>query len=84
MIGYGKDDKSFGIALMPERRKPCLCIQMGNVITKVASFNDYYSAKIFIDFMAELFGMEKVDWNSDDIPVGFRTDDWGICDENAT
>lgn len=61
---------------MPERRKPCLCIQMGNVITKVASFNDYNSAKVYMDFMAEMFNLTPIEWNSDDMPVGFRTDEW--------
>lgn len=42
MIGYSLGDTTIGVAYMPPRIKPCLVIQKGNVLTKVASFNDQY------------------------------------------
>lgn len=74
MIGYGKEDNAFGVSFIPPRKKPCLCIQKGNTLTKVASFNNAASAKRFLDFMSDLFNMEKIDWNGHDIP-------YALCDD---
>lgn len=78
MTGYTNKniDKSIGIGYMHQRLKPCLILREGNVETKLASFNNSESARLFIDSLAEIFNLEKTDWTSDDLPVGFRTDDW--------
>lgn len=74
MIGFSKEDGTvIGIEFMPTRIKPCLVIQKGNELTKVASFNDCYSATLFMDELTDMLGVPRVDWvNNEDIPVGFR------------
>ena len=48
------------ITYTPYRKKPCLCIEEGNTLTKVASFNNEESAKWFADKMEQFFdGMIK-------------------------
>lgn len=77
MTGYRQKfgSKSIGVEyITPLRKKPCLMIQDGCVSTKVASFNNEESARMFFDFMAELFQLQPIDWNSDDIPIGLRKD----------
>lgn len=73
MIGYGYDGKMYGIEYIPPRRKPCLVVQKKGVRMKIASFDNAAKARVFLDFMADLYGMQKVDWMGDDIPVGLMT-----------
>lgn len=37
------------ISYMPNRKKPCLCVEEGNTLTKVASFNNEEAAKWFAE-----------------------------------
>lgn len=76
MVGYRsiKEDIEFGVELMPYRKKPCLAIRRRNVVVKYASFNNEYAAREFIDFLAEFFNLEKIDWSDvDSIPVRLCT-----------
>lgn len=76
MIGYTNHEKdiAIGIGYMPQRRKPCLVVKQGNQEIKHASFNDGYSAVKFMDMLAEVFNLPKIDWLGDDIPWGLRPD----------
>ena len=73
MIGYSLGDTTIGVEYMPPRIKPCLAIQKGNVLTKVASFNDQYSATIFLYQLADFVHAQRIDWvNDESLPVGMR------------
>lgn len=60
MIGYSLGDTTIGVTYIPPRIKPCLAIQKGNVLTKVASFNDQYSATIFLDQLADFVHAKRI------------------------
>lgn len=62
MIVYSSKNskKEIVICSMPGRKKPCLGIQEGNVITKVASFNDEKGKNLFVDTLVEF--LEELVW----------------------
>ena len=74
MIGYGNRDKFYGVEYINNYKKPCLVIKNGNVYEEIASFNNAEAARKFLDFLAEIYGFEKVDWNGADIPIGLLKD----------
>ena len=81
MIGYSNSDKdiAIGVDYMPGRRKPCLVIKEGNTCTKVASFNNEVSARVFMDAFAKTINVEKIDWKADYVPLGLSTKtDWTV------
>ena len=47
------------ITHLPNRKKPCLAVQIDNCIYKVASFNDDVTADWFIEITEEMFGTPK-------------------------
>lgn len=48
---------SIGVVNMsPARKKPCLCVMKGNVITKYGTFTNEKAADEFIEALAELTG----------------------------
>lgn len=47
------------ITHMPNRKKPCLAVQIDNCIYKVASFDNETTADWFIEIMEEMFGEER-------------------------
>lgn len=54
MIGIKGKNLTIGIAKLPERKKPCLVVCEGNVMTKVASFNDEESVRWFASKLEQL------------------------------
>lgn len=48
----------FVVAYFPYRKKICLGIQEGNVLSKVATFNDEYSAALFLENMQRLMFLD--------------------------
>lgn len=51
------------ITHLPDRKKPCLAVQIDNCIYKVASFDSETTADWFIEIMEEMFvkGEKDVD-----------------------
>ena len=47
------------ITHMPNRKKPCLAVQIDNCLYKVASFNSEVEADWFIEIIEEMFGEER-------------------------
>ena len=47
---------------MPGRKKLCLVVEEGNVLTKYASFNNDEAAYMFMDIFADFIGAERIDW----------------------
>ena len=41
------------MSMKPLRKKPCLVVQIGNKVTKVASFNNYEAAVWFLEKFKE-------------------------------
>ena len=70
MLGYkkqiGNNEISIGIAHLPQRTKPCLVVQRGNVMTKYASFNNDYSAQEFMNIFAGFIGAERYEWGGEE------------------
>ena len=56
-----KGEKGFGVTGMPYRKKPCLAVREGSALIKVASFNNEESAEIFMDFVAEMFNVKRLE-----------------------
>ena len=56
MYSIGKADERILITHFPNRKKPCLAVQIGNCIYKVASFNSEETADWFIEIIEEMFG----------------------------
>lgn len=48
-----------GAYKIPERKKPCLCIEQGNVITVYGSFIDENSANEFMDKLGDFVNAER-------------------------
>ena len=42
-------DRKLAVWTLPERKKPCLMVLDGNRATKVASFNNEETAKLFVE-----------------------------------
>lgn len=47
------------VDMKPARKKPCLCVIKGNVITKYASFNNEQSSDEFMDVLAQFTGAKQ-------------------------
>ena len=66
LTGYAKrtgDKKiTIGVSAMPGRKKLCLVVEEGNVLTKYASFNNDEAAYMFMDIFADFIGAERIDW----------------------
>lgn len=45
---------TLGVAHLPGRKKPCLVLVEGNVMTKLASFNDDECANLFFNSLLKL------------------------------
>lgn len=58
MISYEKNGIKICITHLPNRKLPCLAVQIDNCIYKVASFNDETSADWFIEILEEMFCRE--------------------------
>lgn len=58
---FKSGDMKFGIMSMPYRKKPCLAIYDAdsNCYMKVASFNNIDSAAIFMQYVADMLGIER-------------------------
>lgn len=62
IVSIEKDGMKICILHMPERKKPCLAVQIDNCIYKVASFNSEETTDWFIEILEEMFGkIEKVE-----------------------
>ena len=55
-VGITRNGISIFVEHLPGRKKPCLTVQKGNCIHKVASFNSERNADWFLDWARELFG----------------------------
>lgn len=55
----GKADREIGISSVPHRKNPVLYIGIGNLSTVVASFKSEESAKVFDDFLRDMFSLQK-------------------------
>ena len=58
MIGIRKGQKIIQPMMFPDRKKPCLMIRRENGFAKVASFNSKESAELFMEYLAEMFGLD--------------------------
>lgn len=59
MIGIRKGQKIIQPMTFPDRKKPCLMIfKEPNQFIKVASFNSKESAELFMEYLAEMFGLD--------------------------
>lgn len=54
-------DVSIGVYDMPYRKKPCLAIREGNVLTKYASFNNDLAATEFMEKLRNFIGVEDME-----------------------
>ena len=54
-------DVSIGVYDMPYRKKPCLAIREGNVLTKYASFNNDLAATEFMEKLRNFIGIEDME-----------------------
>ena len=52
---------SIGVYNMPYRKKPCLAIREGNVLTKYASFNNNFAAAEFMKKLRNFIGVEDME-----------------------
>lgn len=60
MIELHKGDMKICAGYLPGRTKPCLCIYTTpNSIRKVASFNDWESAELFMDYLSKMIGAAR-------------------------
>ena len=50
-----KDGVKICVTHFPERKKPCLAVEIDNCLYKVASFNSEETADWFIDIVEEMF-----------------------------
>ena len=57
-VGVERNDIQVLVEHMPYRKKPCLSVQIGNCVYKVASFNSEETADWFLEIMEEFFGGE--------------------------
>lgn len=66
MVGISKrtgDRKlTIGVSDMPYRKKLCLVVEEGNMLTKYATFNNEEAAYQFMDLFADFMGVERIDW----------------------
>ena len=59
MIGIRKGKQVIQPMMFPDRKKPCLMIfEEPNRFIKVASFNSKESAELFMEYLAEMFGLD--------------------------
>ena len=56
-----KTGVSIGVYDMPYRKKPCLAIREGNVLTKYASFNNELAAVEFMEKLSDFIGVKRVE-----------------------
>ena len=61
MVTLEKKGIKIAITHLPSRKKPCLAVQIGNCITKVASFNSEETSDWFIEILEEMFGERRED-----------------------
>lgn len=60
MITLTDGDMKISAGYLPERTKPCLWIYTTPCsIRKVASFNDWESAELFMDYLSKMIGAIK-------------------------
>lgn len=55
IISIEKNGIKMCITHLPNRKKPCLAVQIDNCIYKVASFDNETTADWFIEIMEEMF-----------------------------
>ena len=48
-----------GAYKIPERKKPCLCIEQGNALTVYGTFIDNNAANEFMDKLGDFVGAER-------------------------
>lgn len=53
-VGITRNNISILVEHMPGRKKPCLTVQKGNCIYKVASFNSEETADWFLEIVDEM------------------------------
>ena len=58
MMSCEKNGIKICITHLPNRKKPCLAVQIDSCIYKVASFDDETSADWFIEILEEMFCRE--------------------------
>lgn len=62
MIGIRKGQKVIQPMMFPDKKKPCLMIlsEFGesNQFIKVATFNSKEAAELFMEYLAEMFGLD--------------------------
>ena len=61
MISCEKNGVEICITHLPNRKKPCLAVQIDSCFYKVASFDNETSADWFIDILEEMFSREGVE-----------------------
>lgn len=54
-----KTGVSIGVYYMPYRKKPCLAIREGSVLTKYASFNNDFAAFEFMQKLSDFVGVKN-------------------------
>lgn len=58
MVSCEKNGVKICITHLPDRKKPCLAVQIDSCFYKVASFDNETSADWFIDILEEMFSRE--------------------------
>ena len=48
---YRRNDIAIGVSHLPNNKRPCLCVQTDNILTKVASFDSERAAALFMERM---------------------------------
>lgn len=76
LCGYKavKDSKEFmlGVTYVNGKKRPCLVYVEGNTEVKLASFDNSYCARKFIDTLADMVGSAR--FSADELPMGLLTD----------
>ena len=60
-VGIKRNGISVFVEHMPYRKKPCLTVQKGNCIYKVASFNSEETADWFMEIVEEMICNQEKD-----------------------
>lgn len=58
VLTYGGETK-IGAYMFPDRKRPSLCIQKGNVITVYGTFNGIEQADNFMNELADFLGAKE-------------------------
>lgn len=60
-IIIGRDDVKIGAYKYPDRKRPCLCVQKGNLTTVYGYFRDNESADEFMQELVQLVGAQPAE-----------------------